>query len=165
MVVRCAAWSSFAVGQLALPGLLVPIGCIGLAYVQLKLGVARPVGLAATVTLGALALVQSLLAVGLIPAGIKLLMNDGRARAALPARARRLAIVSAAILGCCIAFGWSMASVPRLVHPWLRAALVWGALRPVELFAALCLLQAFLLSQSVRAGAGRGASARVDRGA
>jgi hypothetical protein len=157
-IVRAAAWSSFAVGQLAVPALAVPVACGGLVYLQAQLGVVRPVGLVATVVLGVLALAQSVFAASLVPTGIRLLMNDASAAARLPGRARLLAVVSGAILGGCLVFGWSMTSLPGLVHPWLRAALVWTALRPVELFAALCLLQAFVLGQSARAGASRRAA-------
>ena len=150
-----AAWSSFFVGQLAAPCLLVPVACVGLAYVQIQLGVARPVGLVATAALGALALVQAVLAVGLIPAGVRLLMNDARTFGRLKARARQRALASLAIGGTATALGWSMASLPGLVHPWLRAALVWTALRPVELFAALSLLQALLLWRAAHARVGR----------
>jgi hypothetical protein len=152
VVVQAAAWTSFAVGQIAIPWLAVPVACFGLGYLQIKLGVVRPGSLFATAVLAALALVQSILAVGLIPAGIRLLMNDTRARARLASAARRRAFASAAILASAGVLGWSMRTVPGLVHPWLRAALEWAALRPVGLFAALCLLQSVLMWRAAHAG-------------
>ncbi|MCL2449951.1 MAG: hypothetical protein FWD17_13475 [Polyangiaceae bacterium] len=145
VVVRAAAWTSFAVGQVAIPWLVVPALCLGLGYLQIRLGAIRPVGLFATAVLAALALVQSILTVGLIPSGIRLLMNDTRRRAGIVAAARGRAIASAATLALALSLAWSMHAAPGLVHPWLRAALEWAALRPVALFAALCLLQSLLL--------------------
>src|SRR4030088_344712 len=43
-IVRGTAWLSFAVGQLAVPWLLVPAACGLLLYLQMKMGVGRPLG-------------------------------------------------------------------------------------------------------------------------
>jgi hypothetical protein len=150
-VVHAAAWTSFALGQLAVPWLLVPAACAALGYLQVKLGLVRPSGFAATVALGGLAVAEAWLAFRLIPVGIRLLMNDAKARARLAQRGQRRAVLSATILGGATTLGWSMNSLPGLVHPWLRAALVWTALRPVEIFAVLCLIQSLLLVAAARA--------------
>ena len=44
-----------------------------------------------------------------------------------------------------------MTTIPGFVHPWLRAALVWTALRPVMAYAAVCLVHALLLGRCARA--------------
>jgi hypothetical protein len=149
-LVHLAAWSSFAVGQIAIPSLLVPAACVALEVIQVKLGIVHPGGYVAAAAVGALALAQALLSLGLIPAGVRVLMNDTRAMARVLRFARNRAIGAGAILSTALSLGWSMDSLPGLVHPWLRAALVWAALRPVELFAAASLLQAVLLWQAVR---------------
>jgi hypothetical protein len=150
-LVRLAAWLSFGIGQLAIPWLLVPVGCAVLVFLQTKLGLARPAGLATTAAIGAMGLVQSILAVRLIPLGVRLLVRDTRACARARGRARANGLASAIVLGGCVALSWAMATIPGFVHPWLRAALVWGALRPVMVYAAACLLHAVLLGRCARA--------------
>jgi hypothetical protein len=151
MLVRATAWLSLAVGQLALPWLLVPVACAALLYLQAKLGVARPVGMAVTATLGAAAIVQSLLAFRLLPLGVRLLARDAKLAATLGARARWNGLASAAVLGGSLLIGWAMTAVPSFVHPWLRAALAWTALRPVMAYASVCLLHAMLLGRCAQA--------------
>ncbi|MGD0677795.1 MAG: hypothetical protein ABSC94_20460 [Polyangiaceae bacterium] len=146
-IVRLAAWSSFAIGQLAGPGFLVPVACFGLIYLQAKLGIVRPAGLAATAAVGVMAVVQSVLAGRLLPLGIRLLMHDARASANALAAARRNALTSVLVLASGSALGWSMATIPGLIHPWLRAAILWAALRPVLLGAGACLVHAMLLAR------------------
>src|SRR5215472_1850515 len=70
VIVRFTAWSSFVVGQLALPWLLLPAACALILYLQAKIGVGRTVGSAATVIVGVMAIIQSLLAFRLLPLGI-----------------------------------------------------------------------------------------------
>jgi hypothetical protein len=151
LVVRITAWLSFVVGQLALPWLLVPAACAVLLYLQTKLGAGRPIGLTVTVTVGLAALVQSLLALRLLPLGVRLLAHDARAATQAAAGARTHGLVSAVVLGGCVVLSWALATVPSFVHPWLRVALVWGALRPVMAYAALCLFHAALLGRCARA--------------
>jgi hypothetical protein len=159
-LVRATAWLSFALGQLALPWLIVPVACAGLVYLQAKLGVLRPVGLAVTVAAGAAAVAETLVAVRLLPLGVRLLARDaklcagvGREAGHSPilTRARWNAAVSAAVLAGCLGLSWAMSALPGLVHPWLRAALAWTALRPVMAYAAVCLLHALLLGRCARA--------------
>ncbi len=151
LLVRATAWLSLALGQLALPWLLVPAACAGLLYLQAKLGVARPVGMTITATVGAAAVVQSLLAIRLLPLGVRLLARDAKLAASLGARARWNGLASAAVLGACLVISWAMTAVPSFVHPWLRAALAWTALRPVMAYASVCLLHAVLLDRCARA--------------
>jgi hypothetical protein len=144
-LVRLTAWLSFFIGQLAVPWLIVPGVCAVLLYLQTKLGIVRPVGLAVTAGVGGAALVQSLYAMRLWPLGVKLLMRDGRLCSTLARRSRTTALLSLAILGGMSALGWAMFNVPSFVHPWLRAALLWTAVRPVMIYAAVCLGHAMLL--------------------
>jgi hypothetical protein len=150
-LVRVTAWLSFVVGQLAIPWLLVPAGCAGLVYLQSQLGAGRPVGLTVTVTLGFAALVQSLLALRLVPLGIRLLSRDARTAGRAAAVARTHGLASAIVLGGCVALGWAIATVPRFVQPWLGVVLLWAALRPVMAYACVCLLHAWLLGRCARA--------------
>jgi hypothetical protein len=149
VLIRFTAWLSFALGQFALPWLLVPVTCGALLYLQVQLGVGRPLGMAATVLVGVLALVESALAFRLIPLGVRLLAGD----AGLGQRAARIASWTGIASGCVFGAGafiqWAFA-VPGLVHPWLRVALGWTALRPVIAYAAVCMLHALLLGRCAR---------------
>jgi hypothetical protein len=151
VLVRLTAWLSFAVGQLAIPWLLVPATCAVLLYLQTKLGVGRPLGLGITVAVGVAALVQSFLALRLLPLGVRLLARDAKACARASGRARANALVSAAVLGGGALLSWAIATIPSFVHPWLAVALSWTALRPVMAYAAVCLLHALLLGRCARA--------------
>lgn len=146
-LVRVTAWLSFVVGQLALPSLLVPATCAFLLYLQLRLGVARPVGVAVTGALGLASLAQAVLGLRQWVLGVRLLAHDGATCQRAAARARWNAMFSLAVLGGCIALGWSLTTMPSLVHPVLRHALAWTALRPVVGYAALSLLHALLLGR------------------
>jgi hypothetical protein len=149
-IVRAAAWSSFAVGQLAIPALIVPLSCVALLYLQTKLGVLRPAGALATLVVAVAATAQSLLALRLLPLGVRLLARDPRPTGRAGGVARVNALGSGAILGICVAIGTAMAGVPGLVHPWLRTALDWAGVRPLGAFATVCLLQALLVGSSTR---------------
>ena len=151
VLVRFTAWFSFVVGQLAIPWLLVPAVCAGLVILQTKLGIARPFGLGVTVAVGVAALLQSLLSLRLIPLGVRLLSRDAKTAARASGGARWNAMVSAGVLVGCVLLSWAIATVPGFVHPWLRVALVWTALRPVMVYAALCLGHALLLGRCARA--------------
>jgi hypothetical protein len=150
-LVRLTAWLSFAVGQLALPWLLVPAACALLVYLQASLGVARPMGVVVTVGAALAALAESALAMGLLPLGVRLLARDARLRTSLGRRARWNGVASALALGACAASVQAMVAFPSLVHPWLRVTLTWTALRPVMAYAAVCLLHAILLGRCARA--------------
>ncbi len=150
-LVRLTAWSSFAVGQLALPSLLVPASCAGLVYVQARLGLLRPGGLMVTVAVAVAALVQSLVAVRLIPLGVRLLARDAKLVAGASARARTSALVNGVVLAGGLALSWALATLPSFGLPWLRFVLAWAALRPVIAYAAVCLLHAMLLGRCARA--------------
>jgi hypothetical protein len=150
-LVRLTAWLSFAIGQLAIPWLLVPVACAGLLYVQAKLGVLRPVGLGVTVAVGLAGLVQTVLAVRLLPLGVRLLARDAKLVRVVGATARANGLASAALLAGGLTLSWAMTALPSFVHPWLRVALAWTALRPVMAYAAVCLLHAMLLGRCDRA--------------
>lgn len=152
-LVRITAWLSFALGQIAIPWLLVPAACAVLLYLQAKLGLARPLGVAATVGVGAAALVQALLAMRAFPLGVRLLVRDAKLceTAAVGARARAIATVNISLFAGAALASWAMQAVPGLVHPWLRAALAWTALRPVMALAAVSLLHASLLARCAAA--------------
>jgi len=153
-LVRASAWLSFAVGQLGFLWLLLPAWCAVLLYLQMKLGFGRTFSLGLTAAAGASALVQAMLALRLIPLGVRLLSRDVRACSAALAR-RRLQITASVtfLVGSAIA-SWAVASVPGLVHPWLAATLQWTALRPVMAYAAVCLVHGLLLGQCARVVAG-----------
>jgi hypothetical protein len=150
VLVRFTAWLSFLVGQLAVPWLLVPAACAGLAYAQVRLGVDRPVGLAVTVALGVASLAQSLLSLGLVPYGVRLLAHDPRVCAASSGRARRGVLLALAMLGGCFAVRY-LTMIPSFVHPVLRETLRWTALYPVMAYAALCLVHSVFLDRCAQA--------------
>ena len=151
VLVRLTAWLSFVVGQLAIPSLLVPATCAFLLYLQMRLGVARPVGVAVTGALGLAALVQAVLGLRQWILGVRLLAHDGRTCERAAARARWNAMFSLAVLGGSIALGWALTTMPSLVHPVLRHALTWTALRPVLGYAALSLVHALMLGRCAQA--------------
>jgi hypothetical protein len=144
-IVRATAWLSFAIAQLGVPLLLVPLGCAVLLYLQAKLGLGHFMGPMVTIAGGAMALVQSVVALGLFPLGVRLLVHDARLGPRIGRLARTVAFVNALVLALGVIMSFAMASVPGLVHPWLRAALAWTALRPVMAYAAIGLLHAILL--------------------
>src|SRR5258708_6454586 len=110
-VVRFTAWLSFAVGQMAIPWLLVPGVCAVLLYLQTKLGMARPLGLGVTAAVGVAALGQALLAFRLLPLGVRLLAHDAKACANVSARARRNAMVGALLLLGGGGLSWALATI------------------------------------------------------
>src|SRR5579864_7340016 len=67
VLVRLSAWLGFALAQLSLPWLLVPVACVANVYLQSRLGIARPLGVGVTLGLGAMALGQSALTLRLFP--------------------------------------------------------------------------------------------------
>jgi hypothetical protein len=151
VLVRLSAWMSFVIGQLAVPWLAVPIACGVLLYLQAKLGIWKPAGMAATAAVGVMALVQAVLAFRLLPLGIRLLMRDAKAGARAGARDQFAALANASVLGATGALGWVMAHVPGLVHPWLATALGWAGVRPVMVYGAACLLHSLALGACARA--------------
>lgn len=147
---RATAWLSFLLGQLAIPWLLIPALCGGLLYLQARLGLWKPIAMASTATGGVFALIQAMLALRLIPLGVRLLMRDERSCRVASSRARFAAMVNAGILGGAGALGWAMGNVPKFVHPWLGTALEWGVLRPEMIFGGACLIHALVLAQCTR---------------
>jgi hypothetical protein len=143
VLVRATAWLGFFLGQLAIPGLLAPVACGALLYWQAKLGFYKPMGFALTAVVGVIALVQSVLAMRLIPLGVRLLMRDPTA--CTSDRARRHALGSGSIVAAAAALSWAVGTLPRVVPPWLGKALDWTVLSPLVAYAAACLLHAGML--------------------
>ncbi|MGA7119836.1 MAG: hypothetical protein WBY94_07060 [Polyangiaceae bacterium] len=146
-LVRLTAWVSFAVGQVAVAWLLVPAGCAVLLYLQSRLGVGGVLDVVATLAVAAMAIVQAVLAIRLIPLGVRLLARDSRLSDRIVRLATWNAVVSALLLGSGALLAWA---TPWLLHPWLRVALVWAALRPIMAYACACLIHALLLGQCAR---------------
>lgn len=146
-VVRLSAWLSFAVGQLAFLWLLVPAWCGLLLYLQMKLGFGRTFSVGLTAAAGVAALLQAVLALRLLPLGVRLLARDAKACARAADRARLQATASALFLVGAAAASWAVAAIPGLVHPWVGATLQWTALRPVMAYAAVCLVHGLLLGR------------------
>ncbi len=160
-VVRFAAWLSFALGQLAVPWFLVPAACAGLLVLQAKLGAVLSLGAGATVLVGTMGLVQALLALGLIPLGVKLLSRSDHVWSRLAAIARAGGVASGVVLAAGALLFLGMDAAPGAVHPWLRTALVWTALRPVMAYAALGVFHAVLLGRCARLHTAAGAATRT----
>jgi hypothetical protein len=146
--VRATAWMSFLLGQLAIPWLVIPVVCGVLLYLQARLGIWKPVAMASTATAGVLALVQTALAVRMIPIGVRLLMRDARGVAV--SHTRFAAMASASVLGGAAALAWAITNVPRFVNPWLGTALDWAVLRPEMVYGAACLVHALVLARCAR---------------
>jgi hypothetical protein len=151
LVVRATAWLSFALGQWAVLGWIVPVECASLVYLQYKLGVGLPLGVVVTAVVGAMAVAQSLLAFRLFPVGVKLLLRDPRWDRRMASLARSHGVASGLLLGAGSLLGSAMTAFPGLVHPWLRAALVGTALRSVTAVAAAGLVHALSLAHCGRA--------------
>jgi|HubBroStandDraft_6_1064221.scaffolds.fasta_scaffold696813_1 hypothetical protein len=149
-IVRATAWTSFLLGQLAIPWLVIPVVCGVLLYLQARLGIWKPVAMASTAAAGILALIQTVLAVRMIPLGVRLLMRDARTGSVAIPYARFAAIASACVLGGAAALAWAMANVPRFVNPWLGTALDWAVLRPEVIYGGACLIHALALGQCSR---------------
>jgi hypothetical protein len=150
LLVRFTAWLSFVIAQVALPLLLVPVTCGGLLYVQIRLGALSPIGLGATAALGLAALVQAVLALRMVPLGVRLLARSASESKRAAGVARFQGVVNGIVLSGTLALGWAMSTIPGFVRPVLRHTLEWTALRPVAAFAVVCLLHALLLGRSGR---------------
>lgn len=149
-LVRASAWLGFAVGQAALPMLLVPVLCGGLLYAQIRLGHVKPVSLGLTALLGLVALAQSVLALRLFPLGVKLLARDAAIARSASTRARFIVSLHGGIVALGVGLVWAFGAMPSLVHPVLRATLEWAALRPVIAYAGVSVLHALLLARASR---------------
>jgi len=158
-LVRVAAWASFALGQLALPWLLIPALCLGFLVLQAKLGLVRAAPAAAVGSLAALGLLQAALAFRLIPLGVQLLVRSDRAWGKLGRVARALGLAHGGVLAAAALVGLGMGAVPGAVHPWLRTALGWAALRPVLGCAVAGVLHAVLIDRCARMVAPRAGGA------
>ena len=150
LLVRFSAWFGFALAQLALPWLLVPAACVGVVYLQSRLGIARPLGVSITLALGAMALVQSALTLRLFPIGIKLLMGDSGQSDRIAKVAAFNAVANGVLVAAVVFLSWGMSGAPGFVYRWLRVVLAWTALRPMMAYAIAGLAQALLLARCCR---------------
>jgi hypothetical protein len=149
-LVRATAWLGFLLGQLAVPWLLVPLGCGVFLYVQGRLGFYKPMAFALTAGVAVMALLQAALAVRLIPLSVRLLMRHGPTYAKAAGWSRSHVAAHASLLGGAVILTGAMAAIPGVVHPWLGVALGWAVLRPVMGFAGACLLHALLFGWCAR---------------
>jgi hypothetical protein len=145
-VVRLTAWLSFALAQVAIPWLIVPVYCAGLLYLQARIGYLRPIGIAVTAGVGVAGLVQAILSLRLWPLGIKLLMHESGLCASLKRRTAATLLANAVVLGAMSMLDFAITNIPHFIHPILRGAIVWGALRPVMIYAVVCLAHAMLMN-------------------
>ena len=162
-LVRGTAWFGFVLGQLAVPWLLVPVGCGAFLYAQARLGFYKPMAFALTASVAVMALVQAALAIRLIPLSVRLLLRDAPACARAAGRSRSRALANASVLATALALSWAMAAIPGVVHPWLSLVLGWAVLRPVMGYAVACLLHAALFNWCIRAIEPEHAGGRQER--
>jgi hypothetical protein len=147
LLVRLTAWLSFAAGQTSLLWLALPASCVGLIYAHAKLGAGKPMALGILGLLAVATLLQAILSFRLLPLGVRLLVRDAKAAGQARARGRRNAVASAAFLALSFAVGWALMTIPGLMNPWVRTAVLYAVLRPMGAYAALCLVHALLLSR------------------
>jgi hypothetical protein len=147
ILVRLTAWLSFAVGQTSLLWLALPASCVGLIYAHAKLGAGKPVGLFILGLLAVATLLQAILSFRLLPLGVRLLVRDAKAAGQARARGRRNAVASVLFLALSFALGWALMTIPGLLNPWVRTAVMYAVLRPMGAYAAMCLVHALLLSR------------------
>src|SRR4051812_30867932 len=79
-VVRATAWTSLALGQLGIVWLVFPVVCGGLVYALSRVGHGGTMGYGLILGLGALALIQAITALGLVPFGIRVLARSSTVR-------------------------------------------------------------------------------------
>jgi hypothetical protein len=144
--VRLTAWLSFAVGQVAIPWMLIPLACAALIYVQSQLAV-KPIGLAIMAAAGIIGLAQAILAFRLFALGVRLLLRDERAQTTAKARATRNTLAGLVALGVVSGAGALLTASPGLMNQWLRVVFDWVALRPIAVLGAASLLHGLLLGR------------------
>jgi hypothetical protein len=145
LLVRTTAWLSFLLAQLGLVWLWVPVACVGLSYLQIRLGIAKPLSLAATAVAGAMGVAEVAMGLRLGLLGVRLLVRERRECSTASGRARHYVFVSAILLAGSAALGWVVHALPGSVNTWLATALEWAAILPLRAYSAACLLHALLL--------------------
>jgi hypothetical protein len=152
IAVRLAAWGSLALGQLAIPWLLVPAVSVLVLLGLSQVGAATTTIWIALSGLALAALLQSFVAFRLFPFGIRLLARDKSIRA----RSRSVAGMLVGVnVGALVAAGLAFAVIhlPRFVPPNLAMALRLGIVLPVAIFGALGLASALLVTAAGYAAA------------
>jgi hypothetical protein len=145
IAVRLAAWGSLALGQLAIPWLIVPAACAVVLFGLGQVGAATTTLWIVLPFLGVAAVLQSIVAFRLFPFGIRLLARDK----SIAARSRSVAGMLVAVNLVALAaagLGFALIHVPRFVHPVLAMVLRVGIVLPVAFFGALGLASALLVT-------------------
>ena len=150
LLVRIAAWWSMAVGQLAIPWLVVPGACGLVLYTLAKVGRSSFSSSALIVGLGVAALLQSIFVFRLFPLGIRLLARDAKARARTRSVAVSLAVVNLLALAMS-GLTYALLHVPGFLNPIVRVTLFYGAVIPIAVFAVLGLVQSLVVARAGRA--------------
>ncbi len=145
ILVRLAAWGSLALGQLAIPWLIVPAACAVVLFGLGQVGAATTTLWIVLPFLGVSAVLQSIVAFRLFPFGIRLLARDKSIRARSRSVAGMLVAVNLVALAAA-GLGFALIHIPRFVHPVLAMVLRVGIVLPVALFGALGLASALLVT-------------------
>ena len=150
LFVRAAAWWSMAVGQLAIPWLIVPGACGAILYTLAKVGRGSVSATALIAGLGVVALLQSVVVFRLFPLGIRLLARDAKSRARARSVAVSLGFVSLLALAM-TGLTYMLLQVPGFLNPIVRVTLFYGVVIPIAVFAALGLVQSVVVARAGRA--------------
>ena len=150
LFVRAAAWWSMAVGQLAIPWLIVPGACAAILYTLAKVGRSSFSGTALIAGLGVVAVLQSIVVFRLFPLGIRLLARDAKSRARARSVAVSLGFVSLLALGM-TGVTYMLLQVPGFLNPIVRVTLLYGVVTPIAVFAVLGLVQSVVVARAGRA--------------
>jgi hypothetical protein len=149
LFVRIAAWWSMAVGQLAIPWLIVPGACGTILYALDKVGRSSFSATALVAVLGVVAVLQSVFVFRLFPLGIRLLARDAKAEA----RARSVAVSLGGVSVLALAttgLTYMLLHVPGFLNPIVRVTLFYGVVIPIAVFAALGLVQSLVVARAGR---------------
>jgi hypothetical protein len=152
ITVRLAAWGSLALGQLAIPWLLVPVACVVVLLGLCKVGAATTTLWVVLSTIAVVAALQSVVAFRLFPFGIRRLAHDKKIGARSRSVSAMLVGVNLAALGA-VALGFALVHIPSVVHPILAKVLQVGVLWPVAFFGALGIASALLVTAAGYAAA------------
>jgi hypothetical protein len=72
-------------------------------------------------------------------------MYEGGLCASLKRRTAATLLANAVVLGAMSMLDLAITNIPHFIHPLLRGAIVWGALRPVMIYAVVCLGHSMLM--------------------
>jgi hypothetical protein len=141
--VRVVAWWSLAIGQLALPWLLVPATCGTVLFTLAKLGKSSTSGTLLIGALGIAAIAQAIYALRLFPFAIRLLARDAKLRKRGTGFAISFGIVQLVALGAA-GLTFTLLRVPGFLNPIVRMTVYYGAIIPVLVFSGIGLVIAAL---------------------